>query len=105
MLTKEFACLDIIYINIESSTSTPPAEYANLKWVSPYGNINYNKVPFNKIREGFYYAWDGLRMYSDTPAMIDLLGGNSGMEQFIGKWRVEVEVGQYQRKLEFKVLC
>ncbi len=102
-----FNCDDQVYLTIKFANHQPKLHQINISWKDPNGTERENNsFPFF-VTEKESLAWASLKLHRSVGAgMLQWINPAAGMEEFIGIWSVEVQVGDLLNKtLTFEVLC
>lgn len=104
---KSFNCDDQVFTVIKFANHKPKLHQINISWKDPNGTERENNsFPFF-VTEKETLAWASLKLHRSVGAgMLQWVNPAAGMEEFIGTWSIDVEVGSLlKRTANFEVLC
>lgn len=102
-----FACTDNVFVVIDILDYPPGMHQLGVRWTDPSGTQReFTRHEFRVVgKEEQIWAWIKLSR-APGAGMLRWLDSSAGMEEFIGQWKVRVELDeQHVGELEFEVIC
>jgi hypothetical protein len=104
---ETFTCSDSVFVVVDISEYPAGLHQLGIRWVDPSDTQReYSEYQFRLIGDR-ERVWGWIKLHRASGAgVLRWLDSSAGMEEFIGQWRVKVEIdGQPVGEAGFQVLC